>query len=204
MSSDPEDVFRHHVPTPAVAYCTTLQRVYRFDFQVSRPRRSKWGDYRYRKSVRGVRHTITVNGNLNPYAFLITYLHEVAHLRAFQQHGHKIPPHGAAWKQSFTQLLVPVLSEAVFPSDVLRALRPYASNPRASSGADTSLAEALQQYDPPTNQVALRALSAGTRFKFRERTFVKQQVRRTRALCDEVNSGKQYLILETTLVSLAD
>ena len=204
MSSDPEDLLRLHVPTPAVAYCIALQRIYGFDFWVSRPRRSKWGDYRYQKSVRGVCHTITVNGNLNPYAFLITYLHEVAHLRAFQQHGHKISPHGVAWKRCFTQLLVPVLSEAVFPPDVLRALRPYARNPRASSGADAPLTEALRQYNPPTNQVALRSLSAGTRFKFRERTYVKHQVRRTRALCEEVRNGKHYLILETTMVNLSD
>ena len=200
--SDLKPLFRAHVPSAAVAYCATLHQTYAFDFRVSRPRRSKWGDYRYRRSSRGVCHTITVNSNLNPYAFLITYLHEVAHLRAFQQHGFQIPPHGTAWKRSFRQLLIPVLSEAVFPTEVLLALRQYAHNPRASTGADAPLTLALQRHNPINNLVPLVALPSGTKFQFRERTYVKRKVRRTRALCEEVASQKQYLILETTLVEL--
>lgn len=196
-------LFQLRVPATAVTYCATLHQAYGFDFQVSRPRRSKWGDYRYRKSGRSVRHTITVNGNLNPYAFLITYLHEVAHLRAFQQHGFRISPHGTAWKQCFRQLLIPVLSEAVFPNDVLMALRNFANTPRASTGADASLTTALQRHNPPGDQVPLTSLPTGTKFQFRERTYLKRKVRRTRALCEEVKSQRQYLILETTLVELA-
>ena len=200
MRSESQQLFRAHVPTAAVAYCATLHQAYAFDFVVSRPRRSKWGDYRYRRSSRGVRHTISVNGNLNPYAFLITYLHEVAHLRAFQQHGFRIAPHGPAWKRCFRQLLVPVLSETVFPDDVLVTLRCYARNPRASTGGDGPLTKALQGYDPPSDQVPLSSLPTGAQFQFRGRTYEKQRVRRTRALCEEVTSRRQYLILETTLV----
>lgn len=204
MPSDSDHIFRQHVPAQAVAYCASLHKIYGFSMRISRPRRSKWGDYRYQRSGGSVRHAISVNENLNPYAFLITYLHEVAHLRAFQQHGFRIPPHGAAWKQCFRQLLVPVLSDAVFPTEVLGALRPYARNPRASTGADAPLTRTLQQYSPPSDQVPLHCLSTGTQFEFRERTYVKQKVRRTRALCEEVGSRKQYLILETTLVALPD
>ena len=202
MLPESKCLFQSRVPTAAVAYCATLHRAYAFDFRVSRPRRSKWGDYRYRKSRDNVRHAISVNSNLNPFAFLITYLHEVAHLRAFQQHGFRIPPHGAAWKRCFGQLLVPVLSETVFPAEVLKALRPYANNPRASTGADAALTRALQQYDLPSGQVPLHCHPPGTKFQFRGRTYVKQNVRRTRALCEEVATRKQYLILETTLVAL--
>lgn len=204
MSSDSENTFRLHVPTEAVAYCATLQEIYGFSLRISRPRRSKWGDYRYQKIGSDVHHTISVNEDLDPYAFLITYLHEVAHLRAFQQHGFKILPHGAAWKQCFRQLLVPVLSAAVFPTEVLTALHHYAHNPRASTGADALLTQALQQYRSPSDQVPLHCLIAGTRFRFRERIYVKQKVRRTRSLCEEVRTHRQYLILETTLVKLAD
>ena len=202
--TDSKMIFERHVPRTAVAYCTTLQKIYGFTLRVSRPRRSKWGDYRYQRLNGRVQHAISVNVNLNAYAFLITYLHEVAHLRAFQQHGHSIPPHGAAWKQCFAQLLVPVLSEKVLPTDLLVALRSYARNPRASTGADALLTLVLQRYNPPSSQVPLRCLSAGKRFIFRERTYVKQKTRRTRVLCQEVNNRKQYLILETTLVDLLD
>ena len=204
MLTDSESIFERHVPRAAVAYCTTLQKIYGFTMRVSRPRRSKWGDYHYQRINGRVQHAISVNANLNAYAFLITYLHEVAHLRAFQQQGHTIPPHGAAWKQCFAQLLVPVLSESVFPRDVLIALRSHARNPRASTGADASLTVALQQHNPPSSQVPLRCLCEGKRFTFRQRTFVKQATRRTRALCQEVSNRKKYLILETTLVDLLD
>ncbi|MGB3777561.1 MAG: SprT-like domain-containing protein [Tunicatimonas sp.] len=204
MAPDPEAVFRSHVPAQAVSYCVTLQKVYGFSLRASKPRRSKWGDYRYRRAGGRVQHAISVNDDLNPYAFLITYLHEVAHLRAFQQHGFRIPPHGAAWKQCFRQLLVPVLSATVFPSELLVAVRQFARNPRASTGADVLLTQALQPFNSPTNQVPLGCLSEGKRFTFRERTYVKQKTRRTRALCEEVRSRKQYLILETTLVDLLD
>lgn len=202
MLAEPKQLFQTHVPAAAAAYCTTLHQAYTFDFRVSRPRRSKWGDYRYRRSGRSVQHAISVNANLNPYAFLITYLHEVAHLRAFQQHGFRISPHGADWKQCFRQLLVPVLSETVFPPEVLVALRQHARNPRASTGADAALTHALRKHNPPSDSILLHALPDGTEFQFRERIYVKRKVRRTRALCEEVVSQKQYLILETTLVEL--
>ncbi len=204
MPLEPQDIFRSYVPGEAVNYCATLQKAYSFSIGVSKPRKSKWGDYRYRRSGSDVAHAISVNENLNPYAFLITYLHEVAHLRAFQQHGFKISPHGEAWKCCFRQLLVPVLSEKIFPTDVLVALRRFANDPRASSGANASLTRILQAYDPPTDQIPLQYLSAGAQFMFRDRTYVKQKVRRTRSLCKEIRSRKQYLILETTLVSLLD
>ena len=191
---------QHYLPEAAVSYCAGLQAKYGFCFRASRARTSKWGDYRYRKSAQGTSHTITVNQNLNPYAFLITYLHEVAHLVAFQQYGLRIRPHGQAWKQCFKQLLAPMLTETVFPQDLLTPLRGYAQNPKASTGADIPLLLALRRYDTPTEQVLLASLSLDTPFRFRQRIYVKKRVRRTRALCQELATQKDYLILETTPV----
>ena len=199
-----EVLLQQHLPYEAVAYCLHLHAEYPFSFGVSRPRTSKWGDYRYRKTTRGNSHTITVNQNLNSYAFLITYLHEVAHRITFQQHGFRVPPHGRAWKQCFAQLLAPVLSESVFPQDVLTALRPYAQNPKAATGADSKLTLALQQYDTPTREVPLAMLNPDTLFRFRQRTYIKKKVRRTRALCQEISTRTNYLILETTPVERVD
>ena len=197
------DLLSPHVPPAAVAYCKQLQIDYGFCFRVSKPRRSKWGDYRYQRSGQQVRHTITVNQNLNPYAFLITYLHEVAHRVAFEQYGFRIKPHGKAWKRCFEQLLTPVLTEVVFPADVLRPLRHYAQRPRASTGADPILTLALRCHDAVSDhssEVPLSSLAPTTSFRFRQRVYVKKQVRRTRSLCQEIATKKNYLILETTLV----
>ncbi len=199
-----EVLLQQHLPYEAVTYCLRLQAENPFVFRVSRPRSSKWGDYRYRKTARGSSHTITVNQNLNAYAFLITYLHEVAHRITFQQHGFRIAPHGRVWKQCFTRLLTPVLTEAVFPQDILTPLRHYAQNPKAASGAHAGLTLALQKYDTPTREVPLASVDPDTLFRFRQRTYVKKKVRRTRALCQEVSTSTNYLILETTSVERID
>jgi hypothetical protein len=202
MLPDTEHTLSGHVPANALRYCVTLQRVYDFALRICPPRRSKWGDYRYQKSKYGVHHSISVNGDLNAYAFLITYLHEVAHLRTTQRHGFNVLPHGTHWKNYFRQLLVPVLTETVFPTDVLEALRRYTQNPRASSGACPQLTKALQRYDFHSGQVPLNSVPIGQQFTFRSRLYVKIKVRRTRALCEDAINRKQYLILETTLVDL--
>jgi hypothetical protein len=44
-------------------------------------RQTRHGDYR--KGVNG-KHEITVNSNLNKYKFLITLIHEISHLVAFE------------------------------------------------------------------------------------------------------------------------
>src|SRR6187455_3787837 len=69
---------------------------YKVHLTVTRERKSVLGDYR--NAVHGKNHRITVNSNLNKYAFLITLLHELAHLLAHEKYGHRILPHGAQWK----------------------------------------------------------------------------------------------------------
>ena len=189
-----------HVPAAALAYCVQLREEHPFCFRLSRSRRSKWGDYRYHLAHGRARHTITVNDDLNPHAFLITYLHEVAHRITFERHGFRIPPHGRQWQRCFRQLLLPVLNASVFPADVQRALADHARAPRASAGADPVLTQTLRHYDPPSEAVCLSSVPVGAYFRFRSRRYVKQRVRRTRSLCQEVTTKKNYLILETTLV----
>ena len=47
--------------------------------------------------------------NLNPYRFLMTLVHEVAHLVAFQKYGRAIKPHGKEWKFTFQTLMLPFI-----------------------------------------------------------------------------------------------
>ena len=193
-------LLRPYVPPAAVAYCADLALLHNLQLQVSRPRRSKWGDYRFRKREGTITHSITVNNNLNPYAFLITYLHEVAHCAAFVKHGLRIKPHGREWKVHFAKLLAPVLDEKIFPQDVLTPLRRYSRNPKAATGSDGALTLALQQHDVISEEVPLSHLAPNARFEFRQRTYIKKKVRRTRSLCQEESTDVHYLILETTLV----
>lgn len=73
-------------------------------------RASKLGDYRPHPTGNG--HQITVNHDLNPFAFLITFTHEVAHLVCYERYGHRHEPHGREWKRHFRELLLHFLIEA--------------------------------------------------------------------------------------------
>src|SRR5678815_2286866 len=93
---------------------------YKVHLTITRQRRSVLGDYR--NAVHGKNHRITINGNLNSFAFLITLLHELAHLLAFEQFGNRIYAHGSEWKQVYSRLLDDFVRRKIFPGDVQIAL----------------------------------------------------------------------------------
>ncbi len=188
------------MPHTAITYCADLHRQHNFQLRLSRPRCSKLGDYRYRQYGTSAVHTISINEDLNPYAFLITYLHEVAHLVAFQTHGLQIKPHGSEWQRSFQELLQPVLLASVFPPSLLPCVRHYAEHPKATSGADPRLSQALRTYDTTTVGVPLADVSPNTSFRFRKNIYIKLDTRRTRALCQRIGTKQCYLIQEIALV----
>lgn len=181
-------------------YCWDLWHEDPFHFKVAKSRSSKLGDFRYRAG-RKVQQ-ITINHDLNPYQFLITYLHEVAHYRAFKRYGSTIKPHGREWKRSFQTLMSPVLSDLVFPKDVLLPLKRYLINPKASTAADMFLAREVRKYDLQDDEpiTYLSDIKPGGRFTLKGRQFKKETTRRTRILCLELNTGKKFLISGTAEV----
>lgn len=193
-------IMSRHVPDNAQAYCLELWLQYPFSLHITPKRLSKLGDYRYHHGKKT--HVITLNASLNPYSFLITYLHEIAHLIAFQNYGFKVAPHGKEWKSSFQQLMQPMLNEKVFPKEILLPLRKYMLNPKAASGSDHKLSLALQKYDKQDGSLPLAKVQLEQAFQFRNMTFVKEAVRRTRALCRDLESGKRYLVSEIARVQL--
>src|SRR5215207_382380 len=100
---------------------------YKVHLTVARERKSILGDYRHR--THGKNHRISVNGNLNKYAFLITLIHEIAHLQTFEQYGNKVAAHGREWKSVFGQMLAQFLQGNTFPHDIHKALKQSLHNP---------------------------------------------------------------------------
>ncbi|HSF52455.1 MAG TPA: SprT-like domain-containing protein [Algoriphagus sp.] len=190
------NIFEKHLPNSAVAYCLDLWQKIPFSFKVQRPRTTKLGDFRYRKDRKI--QTITINSDLNPYQFLLTYIHEVAHLHAFEKYGIGHVPHGNEWKREFQNLIGPVLNDRVFPKDILIPLRHHMQNPSASSARDLFLMKEMSKYDLITEtkeeEIFLSDLMPGREFILSGRKFQKGETRRTRVLCEEVGSGKKYLV----------
>ncbi len=170
-------------------------------FKLSKPRKTKFGDYRYHKIDRT--HTISVNQNLNPYAFTITFLHEVAHKTAFSKYGFKILAHGKEWKSEFQLYLLEMLSKDFFPEDMIPSLLKYIDNPRATTSSSTQLVKALAAYDS-TDGLTLEMIEDGEKFYYLKKEYTKIKKRRTRSLCLETRTQKRYLILETTPVELIE
>jgi SprT protein len=191
-------IFEKYLPENSVQYCANLWTQHKFDFKITKPRNSKLGDYCY---TRANGHAITVNSNLNKYSFLVTYLHEVAHLLVQKQYIRRKLPHGKEWKEAFRSLLTPVMNQAIFPENVLNALKIYHLNPTASTGGHGLLSNALRLFDQKQDGKAeLDYLNENEIFELNGRLFSKGPLRRTRFFCKEIASGKNYVILGRALV----
>ena len=195
-----KEILVAHVPSNAVDQCYVLWEETPFNFIISKSRTSKFGDYKF--SFLKKDHSISVNRDLNKYAFLVTFLHEVAHLRTNLRHGIKVKPHGEEWKKIFAGIAAPFLNLEVFPEDVLSAFRTYISNPKASSCSDPALIKTLRLYDDINDQISLSEVKPGEWFKLNSRVFVKEDTKRSRAICQEINTGRRYFVSEAALIEL--
>ncbi|MGG9964444.1 SprT-like domain-containing protein [Ferruginibacter sp. SUN106] len=166
---------------------------YKVHLTITRQRQTILGDYRHAHADKT--HRISVNGNLNKYAFLITLLHELAHLFTYEQFGHRVMAHGKEWKNEFSKILAKFLLKKVFPTDIERALLQTLQNPAASSCGDEKLLRVLNNYDDKKPGMQLvENLAEGSLFKIKGgRIFKKGEKIRKRYKCVEVKTGKLYL-----------
>ena len=175
---------------------------YKVHLTISRERQSVLGDYRNSHGEKN--HRISVNGNLNKYSFLITLLHELAHLFTYERFGHRVQAHGAEWKNEFSKILAHFLLQKIFPADIHKALLKTLENPAASSCGDTALLRVLHRYDEKKEGISLvENLPNGTIFTIKDgRTFKVGEKIRKRIKCEEVVTGKIYLFSPVFEVSI--
>jgi hypothetical protein len=185
-------IIKNHVPAEAVSYCIQLWLDKPFDFRLRKKRISKAGDFSCHP---GKTPRITVNHDLSLHEFLLTYVHEVAHLHVHHKFGFKAEPHGTEWKTTFQQLLNPLLIENIFPEPVLSCLKDHMADPMASTYSDGKLTRQLRTLDPRVKHITLLSdLPEGSIFDFQGRWYKKGKLKRTRVLCQEMKSKKQYLV----------
>ena len=134
-----------------------------------------------------------INNNLNQYSFLVTLVHEIAHLYNHKTYGRKVKPHGAEWKSYFQQLMQPFLEDDTFPANVQKALEEYMGNPAASSCTDQNLYLQLEKHNYLDEQVTrVGDLKPGDKFVYKNRLFLVEHKLRTRYSCIEIPSKKKY------------
>lgn len=180
-----------YIPEHAVKPVFDLIVANQVHLKIVNERVTRHGDYR--KGLSG-KHEITVNASLNKYKFLITLIHEISHLVAFEKFGRKIKPHGDEWKYSFQIMMVPFIRPEIFPSNLLPLLARHFKNPSASSDTDATLALALKQYDTQNDKNYVFEIPYGSVFRITNgKIFKKIALRVKRYECIEVNSGRIYL-----------
>lgn len=194
------EILQKYLPERAVDPSFELIRENGVYLKIVNERVTRHGDYR--RLPDGM-HQITVNASLNKYKFLITLVHEIAHLVAFQEYGRKIKPHGMEWKATFRRLMLPFLNPAVFPDKLLPLLARHFRNPRASSDTDAALSLALKQFDPDNDKNYIFELPYGSLFRiYNGKVFRKGPKKIKRYECVEVHSGKVYLFNPNAEVEL--
>ncbi len=179
-------------------------RQYKVHLTVAKERKSILGDYRHR--THHDNHRISVNGNLNKYSFLITLLHELAHLLTFEQFGNEVMAHGREWKRIYGHLLDQFLQQHLFPPDIEQELLISLRNPAASSCAEDDLLRVLRKYDAAGSKFQLvEEIMTHSLFRTNDgRIFQKGNRLRKRFQCKEMTTGKIYLFSPVYEVELLD
>lgn len=166
---------------------------YKVHLTVTKKRKSVLGDYRH--AIIGKNHRISINGNLNQYEFLITLLHELAHLLTFEKFGNKVEAHGKEWKASYSKLLIDFVHHRFFPADIEKALQKSIINPAATANGETELLLVLRRYDNKKREghCHIAELPEGSIFQTDNgKIFMKGARRRKRFECTEIKTGLKY------------
>ena len=167
--------------------------LYHVHLTVTKKRKSVLGDYRH--NALNKNHRISINGNLNKYEFLITLLHELAHLLTFEQFGNRVDAHGKEWKVAYKNLLMHFILKNIFPKDITQELLKTVHNPAATANGETALLSVLRNYNvvKKDNVLTIQELAEGILFETEKgKIFKKGAKRRKRYECLEINSGKLY------------
>lgn len=194
------EILAKYIPHHSIGLVSQLIETNHIHLKIVNERKTRHGDYR--RLPNGI-HIITINANLNKYRFLMTLIHEIAHLVAFEKYGRRIKPHGMEWKIVFQKLMLPFITPEVYPKDVLPYIAHHFRNPKASSDTDANLSVVLKRYDPPNDKNYIFEVPKGSIFRiYNGKVFRKGERRIKRYECMEVSSGKIYLFQPNAEVEL--
>lgn len=198
----PLQALETYLPKGAFEHISKYLIRHKVHLTITRERSSILGNYQ--GAYNGQNHRISVNGNLNKYSFLITLIHELAHLHTYEKHGTRITAHGSEWKREYSKLLTIFVSQKIFPADVEDELLSTIKSPSASSCTEVSLLRVLRKYDPPKPGVfLLEDLPEQSVFKTRNGIlYRKLYQKRKRILCSLEGTSKLYLFSPVTEVQL--
>lgn len=176
------------LPQDSIAKIKGWLKKYDCQLSIKSPRSTKLGDYKFYKG----KHFISINNNLNSYAFLITLVHEIAHMIVRENYSNRVLPHGKEWKYTFKILMLDFLP--LFPENIQKQLALHLKNPKASTSTDIALVKVLREYDNKTI-LTIEDIPIGSTFLIPNgKAFIKGKKVRTRFECISLKNNKTYLI----------
>jgi len=203
MKKDLQEVLKPYLPENSLEFIMSWIDGRSVFIRITRGRRSKLGDYR--SPQKDDVHRISVNGDLNPYEFLITLTHEIAHMLIWEKYGRKVKPHGTAWKHQYAGMLSILTGGSIFPQHIESIISKQVTNPGASNKSNIELTRALQSHNPAQSDVFLEDLPTGTIFSLPNgRTFRKEEKLRKWYRCTRQDNKRIYRISPVARVIPAD
>ena len=190
----------NYIPEASTNYLIEILNKENIQILVKKERKTKHGDFRVLKNGKC---QITINSNLNPYRFLITLIHEIAHYRVYKIFEKKVKPHGKEWKDIFKYMMLPLLNPKVFPKNLIPYISAYIKNPKASTDTDFNLSLALRSFDIDKEKKYIFEMDMGSNFKiYNGRVFILEEKLRKRYKCKEIKTGKIYLFSPNAEIEL--
>ncbi len=188
-----QEVLQKYMPVAAVPLIVRWISEQPTNIRITPKRKTVLGTYQS-PATRNDRHTITINGDMNPYSFLLTFVHEIAHLKTWLKHQHKVLPHGKEWQGVFKDLLSQVLH--FFPQDAATALKQYMKNMTAATCRDEDLYKILKKYDAKKdNHFLVEELPENSFFRTDDgRIFQKGEKLRKTYRCKEIKTAAMFRV----------
>ena len=190
--------FQKYIPEHAIHLVQSLIEKHKINLKIVNQRHTKHGDFR---QLANGEFQITINNTLNPFQFLLTLIHEIAHHITFKKYG-KIQPHGKEWKQQFQHLMLPFLHPTIFPNPMLIPLAHYLKNPKASTDSDIKLSLALKGNKAENGKNFVFESPLNSTFVVKNKMDRKGKKRKTRIECLQLTTNRMYLFNQNTEVIL--
>jgi predicted SprT family Zn-dependent metalloprotease len=189
-----KDILLEFFPQTSVDFAFSLIKKHKVFFKITPERLSKKGDYY--PPQRGNGHIITINGSLPEYEFLLTFLHEFAHLFVWEKYKNTVQSHGKEWKSEFQSILLDAVSLKLFPEKLEKAIfYQYLRKQAFSAQANTNLLNVLRELNPNDKTILVGDLPKGAKFWLKNgMCFVKGEKLRKRYKCKECNTKRTYTV----------